>query len=44
MYLSIVNAELDEMFLLYFSNFVEYLLIVLVKITVLNKCISHSRF
>lgn len=28
MYLSIVNAELDEMFLLYFSNFVEYLLIV----------------
>lgn len=34
MYLSIVNAKLDEKFLLYFSNFVEYLLIVLVKITV----------
>lgn len=34
MYLSIVNAELGEIFLLYFSNFVEFLLIVLVKIAV----------
>lgn len=41
MYFSIVNVEFDEMFLFYFLNFVEYLLIVLVKIIVLNKCISY---
>lgn len=34
MYFSIVNVEFDEMFLFYFLNFVEYLLIVLVKIIV----------
>lgn len=34
MYFSIVNVEFGEMFLFYFLNFVEFLLIVLVKIVV----------